>query len=102
MGEELSLHNPTLSPQDPASSLQDSSYLSRKAGPSRELGDDFDLSFLPDELSTQEEPCCHDNAGILIKSTTTFHQHQRLILTSCCLVCEFTHASFGVEPCEVT
>lgn len=91
MGEELSLLNPTLSPNDHAPSLQDSSYLSRKAGPSRELGDEFDLSFLPDELSTQEEPCCHDNPGILKASFD--------ILLSC--LGSHTHPS-GWEPCEVT
>lgn len=48
LGEELGL-------QSPAPPLQDYSYLSEKAGPSRELGEELDLSFLPDELGTQDD-----------------------------------------------
>lgn len=48
LGEELGLQSPT-------SSLQDSSYLSMKAGPSGDLGAELDLSFLPDDLSTQDD-----------------------------------------------
>uniref|UniRef100_A0A3Q3QIP2 TATA box-binding protein-like 2 n=1 Tax=Monopterus albus TaxID=43700 RepID=A0A3Q3QIP2_MONAL len=41
--------------QSPAHSIQDSSYLSVKAQSSTELGEELDLSFLPDELSTQTD-----------------------------------------------
>lgn len=52
LGEELGLQSPAHTAHDPAPSSQDPSFLSTKgAGPS----DDLDLSFLPDELSTQDE-----------------------------------------------
>lgn len=57
--EELGLRSPALS------STQDSAYLSGRAGPSRESGAELDLSFLPDELGTQEELGHHDNAGVM-------------------------------------
>lgn len=41
--------------QSPDHPLQDSSYLSEKAGLSGDLGEELDLSFLPDELSTQDD-----------------------------------------------
>ncbi|XP_042337943.1 TATA box-binding protein-like 2 isoform X2 [Plectropomus leopardus] len=50
LGEELGL-------QCPAPSL------AGKAGPSGELGEELDLSFLPDDLSTQEEPSRHDDTA---------------------------------------
>ncbi|AWP15919.1 putative TATA box-binding protein-like protein 2 isoform 2 [Scophthalmus maximus] len=48
LGEELGL-------QDPAPPRQDASHLSAKAGPRGEQGEELDLSFLPDELSTQDD-----------------------------------------------
>lgn len=54
--EGLSLQSPALISQDPA-------YPSEKPGASGEAGDELDLSFLPDELSTQEEPS-HDISGM--------------------------------------
>lgn len=58
------MHSPALS------STQDSTYLSGKAGPSRESGAELDLSFLPDELSTQEELSHHDNTGVMSLAIT--------------------------------
>ncbi|XP_040916736.1 TATA box-binding protein-like 2 isoform X2 [Toxotes jaculatrix] len=55
LGEELGLQQPTPHPQAPTPSLQDSSYLLVKVGLRGELGEQLDLSFLPDELSTQED-----------------------------------------------
>lgn len=63
MEEELGLKSPAHDIQGPAPSLQNSSFLSGKAEPSGEQGDDLDLSFLPDELSTQEEAGRHDDTG---------------------------------------
>ncbi|XP_041828023.1 TATA box-binding protein-like 2 isoform X2 [Melanotaenia boesemani] len=42
--------------------VQDSSFLSEKSGASGKPGDELDLSFLPDELSSQEEPSHDDPA----------------------------------------
>uniref|UniRef100_H3C303 Uncharacterized protein n=2 Tax=Tetraodon nigroviridis TaxID=99883 RepID=H3C303_TETNG len=51
--EELSIGSPTLS----------STYLPGKAGLSRGSGEELDLSFLPDELGTQEEPSRHNDTA---------------------------------------
>lgn len=59
--------------QSPAPVSEDSSFLSGKAGPSREPGEELDLSFLPDELSTQEEPGRHDDTGVTSRMMTSFH-----------------------------
>lgn len=61
LGEGLGLQSPALISQDPAQLAQDPAYPSEKS--SREAGDELDLSFLPDELSTQEEPS-HDVSGM--------------------------------------
>lgn len=53
--EELGLRSPALS----------STYLPGKAGLSRGSGEELDLSFLPDELGTQEEPSCHNDTGVM-------------------------------------
>lgn len=60
LGEGLGLQSPALIPQDPSQLAQDPS---EKSGVSGEAGDELDLSFLPDELSTQEEPR-HDVSGM--------------------------------------
>lgn len=52
-------------PPVPAHSQQDpSSFLSMRAGPGGEPGDELDLSFLPDELSVQEEASRHGDTGM--------------------------------------
>ena len=66
MEEELGVQSPAPAPEDP-------SFLSGKAGPSREPGEELDLSFLPDELSTQEEPGRHDDTGVTSLMMTSFH-----------------------------
>lgn len=48
LGEELGLQSPAHHPQD-------SSCPSLKAGPSGQPGEELDLSFLPDELSTPDD-----------------------------------------------
>lgn len=53
--EELGLQSPAPHLQDPGPSLRHSSHLAAKAGLSGELGEELDLSFLPDELNTQED-----------------------------------------------
>ncbi|XP_027130866.1 TATA box-binding protein-like 2 [Larimichthys crocea] len=55
LGEGLGLQSPAHTPHDPTLSQQDQS--------SREPGDELDLSFLPDELSTQEEPSRQHNTA---------------------------------------
>ncbi|KAL7380138.1 hypothetical protein ABVT39_012455 [Epinephelus coioides] len=50
LGEELPLQSHASSPLV-------------KAGPSGELGEELDLSFLPDDLSTQDEPSRHDDTA---------------------------------------
>ncbi|XP_039905723.1 TATA box-binding protein-like 2 isoform X1 [Simochromis diagramma] len=62
LGEGLGLQSPALISQDPSQLAQDPAYPSEKSGVSGEAGDELDLSFLPDELSTQEEPS-HDVSG---------------------------------------
>ncbi len=63
LGEELCLQTPAHQPQGSAPLVQDSSFLSMKSGPGEEPGDELDLSFLPDELNTQDKPSCHDDTG---------------------------------------
>lgn len=63
LGEELGLQSPVHNVQAPAPPVQDSCYLSAKSGASGEPGDELDLSFLPDELSTQDEQS-HGNSGM--------------------------------------
>ncbi|XP_061781172.1 beclin 1-associated autophagy-related key regulator isoform X3 [Nerophis lumbriciformis] len=55
VGEDLGLHSPAHPLPSPASTSQDSTHQSTKAGPSRELADELDLSFLPDELGAQDD-----------------------------------------------
>ncbi|XP_049917875.1 TATA box-binding protein-like 2 [Epinephelus moara] len=50
LGEELPLQSHASSPLV-------------KAGPSGELGEELDLSFLPDDLSTQDDPSRHDDTA---------------------------------------
>uniref|UniRef100_A0A665UKA5 TATA box binding protein like 2 n=1 Tax=Echeneis naucrates TaxID=173247 RepID=A0A665UKA5_ECHNA len=52
--EELGLQSPAPHVEGPTPFPQDSSYLSGKAGQGGVLGEELDLSFLPDDLSTQE------------------------------------------------
>ena len=50
-----------------APKLQEATFLSSSTGEqeNKQLGDELDLSFLPDELSTQEEPASdQNNAGM--------------------------------------
>lgn len=53
--EELGLEGSVHPPTDNAPSLQDPALRAVKAGLSGELADELDLSFLPDELSVQED-----------------------------------------------
>uniref|UniRef100_UPI0037E8766A TATA box-binding protein-like 2 n=1 Tax=Semicossyphus pulcher TaxID=241346 RepID=UPI0037E8766A len=63
LGEELGLQSPAHPSQDPAPSIQDSSLLSVKAGAGGEAGGELDLSFLPDDLSSQDEPSRHGDTA---------------------------------------
>lgn len=54
LGEELGLQSPTPQAEKPLATQQGVSYLSEKDG-SGELGEELDLSFLPDELGTHND-----------------------------------------------
>ncbi|XP_051723275.1 TATA box-binding protein-like 2 isoform X4 [Ctenopharyngodon idella] len=49
--------------QGPAPQLQDSSFLPSLTSQEKDLTEDLDLSFLPDELSTQDEPQQAENVN---------------------------------------